>query len=371
MDQFDDMIKAKAKMEPIVLPEGFEERNDNLIEGLEAHFAISKRTLRFPVIHIGSPAIAILIIIGLTCTVAATAYTLSGGDFFKQFFAAKANSDTKNDYSYMNTGQLNDMASSTVGTVVDTDELTIDVMGVIVSGNTAEIMLRVTAKQLDSVLYDTGIEPLENYRFHDDTSGSLFNDFEMGSIGYYYSDKDKNLAPNQFEILYTLIGSGDFEKGQYTIELTDFGYFDFSREDQFMPLYSGSWQFNVAFDPTSDASKSIFVDKGIMVGDYGFTLGSVNITPLACTIRLSCNEDEAYLDEHIKEIFKAFSDGSKDCSLTLADGTTLSSWQFEATPSGGAEGFTLILAFNGPITVDDVVSLSLFGTTEYSLSQAR
>lgn len=369
MNHFDDIIKAKAKMEPIILPEGFEERNNNLIEGLDAHFASSKRALKFPVVHIGLPAITVLIIIVLTCTAVAAAYTLSGGDFFKQFFTNKSNNDAENDYSYMNTEQLNDMASSTMGTVVDTDDLTIDVMGVIVSGNTAKIMLRVTANQLDSVLYDTGIEPLENYRFHDDMSGSLFDDFEMGSIGYYYSDKDKSLAPNQFEILYTMIGNGDFEKDQYTIKLNNFGYFDFSREDQFMPLYSGSWQFNVAFDPNSDTSKSIFIHKEMIIEDYGFTLGSVNITPLACTIRLSCNEDEAYLDEHIKEIFKAFSDGSKDCSLMLADGTTLSNRQFEANPSGGAEGegFTLILAFKGPITVDDVVSLSLFGT-EYSLN---
>ena len=367
MDQFDDIIKAKAKMEPIVLPEGFEERNDNLIEGLDTRFAASKRTVRFPAIHIGSPAIAALIVIVLTGTAAAAVYTLSGGDFFKQFFADKANNDTKNDYSYMNTKQLNNMASSTVGRVVDTDELTVDVMGVIISGNTAEVMLRITANRLDSVLYETGIEPLENYRFHDDMSGSLFDNFGMGSTAYYYSDKDKSLAPNQFKILYTIIGSGDFEKGQYTIKLNDFGYFDFSREDQFMPLYSGSWQFKVAFDPNTDTSETIFVDKGIMVGDYSFTLGSVNITPLACTIRLSCNENKAYLDKHIKEIFKTFSDGNKDCSLTLADGTTLRSGQFEANALGGAEGFTLILTFKGPITVDDVVSLSLFGT-EYSLN---
>lgn len=361
MDQFDEIIKAKAKMEPIILPEGFEERNNNLIEGLDSHFTTSKRTLRFPVIHIGPPTIAALIIIVFTCTAAAATYTLWGGDFFKQLFINKANNDKQNDYSYMNTEQLSDMASSTVGTVVETNELTIDVIGVIVSGNTAEIMLRVTAKQLDSVLYDTGIEPLENYRFHDDTSGSLFDNFEMGSTGYYYSDKNRSLAPNQFEILYTMTGSEDFEKGQYTIELTDFGYFDFSREDQFMPLYSGKWKFNVAFDSNLQASKSILVNKEIIVGDYGFTLGSINITPLACTISLSCNEDEAYLNEHIKEIFKAFSDESRECSITLADGTVLNNGQFEAAPSGGAEGFTLILAFNGPITVNDVVSLSLFG----------
>jgi hypothetical protein len=358
MDRIDEIIKAKAKMETIVLHEGFEERNDKLIKELGTRSVrfISKWPVRF--------AIAFSIIM-LTGTAAAAAYTLSGGDFFKQFFADLANKDASN-YSYMNTEQLEDMASSTVGTVVDTDELTIDVMGVIISGNTVEIVLRVTANQLDSVIYETGIEPLENYRFHDDMSGSLFEDLGVGSTGYRYSDKDKSLAPNQFKILYAIAGSGDFKKDQYTIKITDFGYFDFSREDQFQPLYSGSWQFNIAIDPKADTSKSIIADKEIMVSDYSFTLASINITPLACTLRLSCNEDKANINKHIKEIYEAFSDRSQACSLTLADGTTLNNRQFEAIPFGGADGFTLTLKFKGPVTVDNVVSLSLFGT-DYSL----
>lgn len=360
MDRIDVIIKAKAKVEPIVLPEGFEERNDKLIEELDtrpARFTISKWPVRF--------AIAFSIIM-LTCTATAAAYTLSGGDFFKQFFEDLAYKDVNNDYNYMNTEQLKDMASSTVGTVVDTDKLTIDVMGVIISGNTVEIVLRVTANQLDSVLYETGIEPLENYRFHDDMSGSLFEDLGVGSISYCYSNKDKSLAPNQFKIIYSIAGSGDYKKDKYTIKLTDFGYFDFSRQDQFQPLYSGSWQFNIAIDPKADTSKSIIAKKEIMVNDYSFTLASINITPLVCTFRLSCNEDKAYINEHIKEIFKAFSDRSQDCSLTLADGTTLNKEQFEAIPFGGADGFTLTLKLKGPITVDNVLSLSLFGT-KYSL----
>lgn len=110
--------------------------------------------------------------------------------------------------------------------------------------------------------------------------------------------------------------------------------------------------------------------RGWCAHKYQITLKRVNITPLACTISLSCNKDEAYLDEHIQEIFRVFSDEGRDCSLTLANGTVLNNGQFEATPSGGAEGFTLILALNGPITVNDVVSLSLFGI-ECPLDQAR
>lgn len=367
MNNFDDIIRAKAKSELIVLPEGFEERNDILIMELDAHSRTLKKNKKFPVFYFKSPAIAILIVL-LLAGVCSAAYTLSGGDFFKQFFADKANSDAENDYSYMNTEQIDNMASSTVGTVVNTDELTIDVMGVIISGNTAEIMLKVTANKLDSVLYDTGIEPLNNYRFNDDTGGSLFKDFETASIRHYYSDEDESLAPNQFKILYTLIGKDTFEKGQYTIKLSDFGYFtsgDGAGTD-FVSIYDKSWQFDIAFDPGSDTSKSVFVNKEITIGGYSFIFNSVNITPLACTIRLECNHDRKYFNEHLNKILKAFTEGTEYCSITLADGTILSSNQFEKRGFGGEEGFTVVLTFNAPVTVNDVVSLTLFGT-EYSL----
>jgi len=364
MNNFDDIIKAKAKLEPIVLPKGFEERNDILIERLDAHMCSSKKTMKFPSFHFKPPAVVILIVTLLT-GVSATAYTLSGGDFFKQFFADKANSSK---YSYMNTEQLDNMASSTVGTVVDTDEITIDVMGVIVSGNTVKIMLKVTANQLDSVLYDTGIEPLMNYRFNDDTSGSLFEDFGMASTSYYYSDKEESLAPNQYEILYTVIGKSTFEKEKYTIVLKNFGYFAIGDGPgtDFVSIYDSSWQFDIGFDSGSDTSKSVFINKQITAGSYRFILKSVNITPLACTVSLECNQDDEYLNEHLSEIYKAFSDGTEDCCLTLSNGTKLSNGQFEKSNFGGGEGFTMMLTFNVPVAVEDVASMSLFGT-EYSL----
>jgi hypothetical protein len=364
MNSYDDIIKKQAKMEPIILPEGFEERNDILINRLVADHIESSG--RFNIFHYKASPIVLLIVLLFACGSAA-AYTLSGGDFFKQFFAEKANKDPKNNYGYMNTEQLKDMASSTVGTVVDTDELAIDVMGVLTSGNTAKIMLRITAKKLDSVLYETGIEPLENYRFHDECS-IPFDNFLIGSIGYIYSDKQKNLAPNQFEILFTLIGKESFGKGKYTMKLTDFGYFDFSRDDQFAPLYKRSWQFNIAFDSDSDLSKCIHVGEEAVFGNYSFTINSVNINPLACTISLKCNEDKAYIEKHMDEIYKAYSDECGKCSLTLKDGTTLSSGQFEVNPTGSVEGFLLFLTFKGPVTVDDVVSLTMLGK-DYSLKQ--
>ncbi|MEG6510831.1 hypothetical protein [Desulforamulus ruminis] len=360
MNNLDDIVRAKEKLELIVPPER-SEGNDIFI--MDTHSSTLKNK-KFPVFYIKSLAIGILIILLLAGTGAA-AYALSGEGFYKQFFADKANSNAENDYSYINTEQIDDMASTTV---VNTDELTIDVMSMTISGNTAEFMLKVTANKLDSVLHDTGIEPLKNYRFNNDIGGSLFKNFERASTRYYYSDEDERLAPNQFEILYTLIGTDTFKKGQYTIKLSHFGYFTANNDKvtDFVSIYDGSWQFDIAFDPVSDISKSVFVNKEITIGGHDFSLNNINVTPLACTISLKCNQDSKYLNENLDEIFKAFTEDAEDCSVILADGTILSSDQFEKSFSGGEEGFTKVLIFNVPVTVNDIVLLTLFGT-EYSL----
>ena len=287
------------------------------------------------------------------------------GDFFKQFFVDKTNSSK---YRYLNTEQLDNMASSTVGTVVDTAEITVDIMGVVISGNTAKIMLKVTANQLASVLYDTGIKPLKNYRFNDDVSGSLFEDLGMASTRYYYSDEEESLAPNQFEILYTAIGKGTLGKEKYTIVLKNLGYFAIGDGPgtDFVPIYNGSWRFDIAFDPGSDTCKNVLIDQQVTAGNYNFVLNSVNITPLACTIHLQCNPEDEYLNDHLDEIYKAFLDGTEDCCLTLSNDVKLSNEQFERSNFGGEAGFTIMLTFNVPVTVEDVVSISLFGS-EYSL----
>ena len=92
---FDDYIKAKAKSECLVLPKGFEERSDKIIEELNSHLIATKKIYIFPSTRFRVPAIALLIFAMLTCSAFAAVYTLSGGDFFKNFFTNKANDNKK------------------------------------------------------------------------------------------------------------------------------------------------------------------------------------------------------------------------------------------------------------------------------------
>ena len=50
----------------------------------------------------------------------------------------------------------------------------------------------------------------------------------------------------------------------------------------------------------------------------------------------------------------------------LSDGTVLGSRQFTVYPGASGDAFWVILSFNGPVAVDEIASLTLFGG-EYPL----
>lgn len=368
VNDFDNMIKTKANSESILLPREFEERNDKLINELINSSNTPEGTTRLCGLRYKTVAF-ILIVCLLLGGVTVAAHGLTGGGFFTRFFEDKANKDVKTDYSYMNTEQLGDMASSTVGTVIDTEELTVDVLGLIVSGNTANLMMEVTANELDSVLYDNGFETLKNYRFNGESTNQN-NNIEFTSIRYFYNDEDKSLAPNQFKILFTFIASESFGEELYTMEFDKFGYFSSSADKSvtdFVTIYDESWKFDFCFliDSNIDSRKMLFVNKPITIDDVDLIIESINITPLASTIRLKCNLYEGYSDEYYHNIYKKFSGGIDKITFRLADGFILDSVNFKSSGSGEMDTLEANLIFKVPITVEDVVSITLYGG-EYS-----
>ena len=146
---------------------------------------------------------------------------------FVRYYNYKKETDSAHDYTNMCVEMINKMACNTEIAIVDTEELLIEVSGAIVSGNTAEIFLRVTAKQLDSVLKDNGNQHLCNYRFGDETAMlsmfTLANNFEVLSHVYYYSDVVNELRDNQFYLYYKIVAPNLSKMETLTIPLQDFG----------------------------------------------------------------------------------------------------------------------------------------------------
>jgi hypothetical protein len=367
MDNFDKYLKFRAIADVRAVPAGFDARSNALLLSLGTPTA---RVRHLKVISALRFAAAVALSLILLAGAAAAAYTLSGGDYFRQLFQNAAGENGVNG-DYMNTEQLGDMASSTVGTVIDTDELSVDVLGVLVSGGTARFDIRVTAKKLDTVLYDTGIEPLMNYRFHDDMSffllengvkkdpGGLFG----GSIQHIYGDEDERLAANQFIIRYSFVNEAPLKDKTYILTYKDFGYFDFDEPDQFKQLYEGEWPFTIVFDPADDTSRTVLLGQGLSAGKYEYTIDSVEITPLTCTVLIT--NAEAYydgLDSRWQDVWNALYDKTGDFSVTLADGTLLDSSHYVTSGAGGGPpGYAISVSFNAPITVADVVSITIGG----------
>lgn len=299
-----------------------------------------------------------ILFILLAGSVTVAAYNLSGADFFKKYYTNHANNNSA-DNSYIDLEQLDAMACSTVGTVVDTDEITIDVLGIVANGNEADIMLRITANQLDSVTRESDIEILKNYRFNDDTSGTLFESCETGSIRHYYADEVEDLASNQFEIMYHIVGIRSFNGTQYTIGLRKFGYFTIGGTG-FNTLYDDVWTFAINFDTKSNSFKTTYINEPITNVSNVISINKISITPFSCFIDLLCNSTEDTASQISQYLYGEVA----SISIKFSDGTVLDMKHFENYNSSG-DG-KINITFTAPIHVEDVVSITIFGK-EYKI----
>jgi len=341
----------------IITPTEWKEKLYVEIEGL------SETTVRRRRLPLTATAVLILAII-LSTTVLAVSIV---GGYFIQLFTNKAES-SGGVYDYMNVEQLSAISGTTIGTVIETNEIKIEVMDVISSGNMAMVMLRITAKELQSVLFDTGYETLMNYRFESEIDGSLLKNMEQTSVRYYYSEDDPTLADNQFEILYTIINHNEFEAGTYSIMLENFGYYVSNGTALVMkPLYKDKWKFKLELTDGSKYSRTFLIRKPVTVNENNFMLENIKITPMSSTIVLSYNL-------HNKDVMEAFSSEVGSISVTLSDGTILSEEDFSYVIMSGKDGadkpvsaFVINISYDLPISAELVKEFYIFGET-FSIS---
>ena len=308
-----------------------------------------------------------------------------GADVFRWYYTRQAETDRRLDYSRMDLDALNDMAVPASQPVIDTEELTIETAGAIVSGNMAEIVLRVTAKQLDTLLReDEAPGPLQNYRFGDENAmmsiTTLNRTFCYLSHTYTYCDTNEALAPNQLEIRYQIVLPESFSAHPYTlpygiastdpedgelfyIPLTDFGYYE---QGRLVPLYTGTWNVGIDLTPAADTGKVIPVERERRFGEETLLLQSIQVTPLGCTIRLVCPEGEDYINEHWDALIAAHQEADREVResgfITFSDGTHWTINKLYDIGGGGTAGdYGICLFFPGPMDLEKIASLSMFG----------
>lgn len=265
----------------------------------------------------------------------------------QRYYERRAASDTEHDYSRMSLESLDKMSIGT-GSAVDTDELRLELTGAVRCGESAEIVLRCTAKNLSTVLRD-GATP-KNYRFSDETVPlTMSGSFDAVSFAYIFSDEDDTLAPNQFELHYWLVQYPSIPDS-ITLTLTNFGYYD----GPFTPIIEGIWTVDVAFDAAENTARTANVQQTLTAGNVSFLLENVQISPFACTVLVSPQGERG-------DAYPVFVKGMQECTLTLTDGTVLDADAFHAEFSQ-KDDFRCFLTFFAPIAAEDIVSLTLFGS---------
>lgn len=268
-------------------------------------------------------------------------------DSIRQYYERRAAADTGHDYSRMSLEMLDAMSTGTAA-AVDTDELRIELTGAVRSGESAEIVLRCTAKKLDTVLRDGGTP--KNYRFGDETAQLMMSgSFDTVSFVYTFSDEDDTLAPNQFDLHYWLVQYPSIPDS-LTLTLTNFGYYD----AQFTPVLEGSWTVDVTFNADEKSVRTADVQQEIAADGVSFLVERVQISPFACTVLVSPQGESG-------DAYPVFVNGMQECTLTLTDGTVLDSRSFHAEFSQ-QDDFRCLLTFFAPIAAEDIASLTLFGT---------
>jgi len=334
--------------------------SEQLIEQTKEKMHINlahKNSLRTPILKLCA-SIAILLI--FSGGISVFAYNLTGGDFFQDFFAERLNfNEGVEDYS-SDFSQIDDMSSDSIGTVIDTDEITIDVMGVLVSKNTASIMLQVTANQMDSVLIEGSSGGLRNYRFQDETSGNLFDNCRMVSYQYFYSNEKEGLEDNQLEILYTILKNEDMQGKQYELELGKFGSHNSntnSHKTTFTALYHDNWKFSVDFTSESDNFSTVYMNKPVL--DHKIIVKNFNITPLALRIDFigtASNEDVFHQElEYLID--------NVNLEVIFREGNVLKEEDFDSYILGASydeNKYDILIIFNAPVDVKEIVAIRLF-----------
>ncbi len=344
-----------TKLRNIRTPQSWKEKLDKKLEQGE-----SKRKTRygrFPIMLAAVVAVAVLL------AGSALAYAFAGGEFFADIFAKKAEKNPA-EHTAMDVSQLSEIAGTTLGTAIDTDELRIDVVDIISTGSDAMVALRITAKQMDSVLYNNGIEPLKNYRFNSE-DGNLFQNMESRTVGYIYSDMDTALADNQFYLLLTVRSLNGFENGPYNLVLDAFGYFDpdtaVGGGISITTVYEGPWTIKLDLSGDTEHSRIMYIGQSVDIGDYTYDIKDIYLTPFSCMVVISYED----ATEDSQKRFTQIVDAAEDIAVLSSGGTPIATGEIGV--SSGVDdndwpdsSYHITFYFDVPINVEDIVSVHVF-----------
>ena len=285
----------------------------------------------------------------------AIAYTVSGGTFFREMFLRRAG-QSQVCAAYMDADQLLELGSESVGTVVENQNLRLELVDAVCSGNTAMTAVRVTAKKLESFPQEVGDH--RDYGFLElSDSISEGNEAFGSSWRYVFSDEDPMLADNECFLVLTITSRSEIPEDTYSILLGDFGW---QTADSQEVLYPGSWLLPVHLNGEGRASQTVELSAELPLNDDTYLLTEVVATPLTLTMEFTCDSGDPDCPDSLLSALA-------DLTVELKDGTVLQRQDFTtlctATGTGEQWSITVGLEFSVPLPAGAVQCLSMGGQT--------
>lgn len=321
--------------------------DDDLVEAafVQKHSSAGKKSLKL--------AIAAVIILALL-TGAALAYTAFGGTFFKELFGRKA-ADSGKEYSYIDLEQLTELSGSTLGTVLDTDDLRVDIVDIVSSGPDLKIALKITAKQANSV---------DEYLF-EGVTGTLFRKTVIGSESYIYSDEDDSLAQNQLYLVATATLPDGCE-GAYSLILQNLGFLDTAQTTpgpmEFTCLVSGEWTIDLSLSGGTTHSMSIELESPVEIGEDSYLVERLDLSPFGFYLTVSYFGEADASGKRVNTVYNA-----ADVSFSLCTGEKIDFTPpavYTGSKDGKPASFVVIAGeFDVPVNVDEIAEMYAFGKT--------
>ena len=151
-----------------------------------------------------------------------------------------------------NTQQLLEMGGSNLGTVVEDDQVRVELLDAVSTGESAMAAVRITILDTDLLQRTFGENSVSYGRFLL-VDGSFFLT-NSSQTEIRDSEMDETLADNQLLMIFRSDGNAVGENRQCTITLHDFGYYQYDSEDdregEKVVLIPGEWTLgmNLSFD---------------------------------------------------------------------------------------------------------------------------
>ncbi|WOO34740.1 hypothetical protein R2R35_13110 [Anaerocolumna sp. AGMB13020] len=320
-----------------------------------------KKKLR---LSFAAACLVLLLISGATVT----ANQLTGTNFFYQFYLDRRREIPRSQV-YLGPEQYKEISSRSVGKTADSDELKIEVMGAVATGNVASVMLRFTVKNAENVLKEKGIYTEGRFGFQDESGGTLFQEAQGGSIGYQYLPLKGNSGELQFEIIYTVIGKEKIAGKQHSIELAGLQYYT---QEKIKGVYKKKWKIDIDFDKEVDYTRTILLNQEVLLGKKYVTLTKIELTPYSCIFSFEKRTTKASdLDIVMEELEK-----KSDKAVIYFPEASIDKKAFSYSVGGGrADDFGNLepdviyckasLFFKEPIMVDNVKNIKFNGKRYY------